>query len=63
MTTHPSPSLDMIDGESEPRKNMSGIGMMRYIRTAQNAMDYPHIPENNYQTKVWECKQLQYLTC
>ena len=31
--THPSFSFDMIDGESEPRKNMSGIGSMRYIRT------------------------------
>jgi hypothetical protein len=38
ITTYPSPSFDMIDGESEPRNNMTGMGRMRYIRTAQNAM-------------------------
>lgn len=31
--TQVSPSLDIIEGLLEPRKNMRGIGSMRYIRT------------------------------
>jgi hypothetical protein len=38
--TYPSPPLDIIEEVSEPRKNMRGIGRIRYIRTAQIAKDY-----------------------
>jgi len=31
--TQPSPPLDIIEEVSEPRKNMRGIGRIRYIRT------------------------------
>jgi hypothetical protein len=39
----------MIEEVSEPRKNMRGIGRIRYIRTAQNVKGYLQCPTNNYQ--------------
>jgi hypothetical protein len=42
--TYPSPPLDIMEEVSEPRKNMRGIGRIRYMRTAQNVKDYLRCP-------------------
>lgn len=55
--TYLSPSLDMIEEVSEPRKNMRGIGRIRYIRTAQNVKGYLQCPTNNYQDISLVCQR------